>query len=358
MPYQAWRISYYGWLLPNTFYAKVGSGVEQWWRGLAYLDRFADRHAAFAFPFALALYARWQRGLAYLGRFADRFDAFAFSSALKLLARRRVEPWAAYLLLLVAAYAGFIVAVGGDGLLLFRFCVHVAPLAYLLVQEGAASLARGARRVLPRALHALPALAGWAFAGLALYQTAYQTRAVLVTPERWYEPQCELSFPGNGEDHDHLFFGDYFVERLTVAARWLETNAPPGSLVASTPAGAIAYNMGHPVIDMLGLNDEHIAHVDVEGMGGGRAGHEKGDGAYVLSRRPDYVLLGNVAVLPRPILLGEFEGKLVRRSEHELWFHPEFRRDYELVHVRLADEGLFQVFSFFRRKATAPPREE
>jgi hypothetical protein len=40
----------------------------------------------------------------------------------------------------------------------------------------------------------------------------------------------------------------------------------------------------------------------------------------------------------------------VLKSEHELWDIPEFHRRYELVSVRLSNEGLFQYFTFFRKK--------
>ena len=41
---------------------------------------------------------------------------------------------------------------------------------------------------------------------------------------------------------------------------------------------------------MFGLNDLHIAHLSVAGMGSSTAGHEKQDPGYVLQNRPDYVL--------------------------------------------------------------------
>ena len=43
---------------------------------------------------------------------------------------------------------------------------------------------------------------------------------------------------------------------------------------------------------MLGLNDAHVGHTSTADLGKGRAGHEKGDGKYVLSRSPDYSLMG------------------------------------------------------------------
>ena len=75
------------------------------------------------------------------------------------------------------------------------------------------------------------------------------------------------------------------------AGLWLRDNTPPQTLVAAQGAGAIAYYSQRPVIDLLGLNDVHIAHVDVPDMGEGKAGHEKRDPAYVLSRNPDYILV-------------------------------------------------------------------
>jgi hypothetical protein len=162
------------------------------------------------------------------------------------------------------------------------------------------------------------------------------------------EPKSEVSFPD--ESHGYRFFDPYFVERQRIAAEWLERNLSRNALIASTPAGSIAYHSSHPVIDMLGLNDVHIAHADAGPMGRGRAGHEKGDGAYVLAREPEVILLGNVAVLARPLTQEEMPMKLVQRSEQEIWADPAFHRDYERVAVEVGEEGLFRWFTFWRRK--------
>jgi hypothetical protein len=109
--------------------------------------------------------------------------------------------------------------------------------------------------------------------------------------------------------------------------------------------------MNQPVLDMLGLTDKHIARTT--GLyAGAKAGHEKGDGRYVLSRAPDYILMGNVAVLPYPLTDETMATKLVNKSEHELWADPEFHQRYELVSVRLASSGPFQYFTFYRKKAS------
>ena len=100
----------------------------------------------------------------------------------------------------------------------------------------------------------------------------------------------------------------------------------------------------------VGLNDAHIRHTSTADLGKGRAGHEKGDGKYVLSRSPDYILMGNVAVLPYPVDKERMAKKLVRKSEHELWAEPRFHDTYELVCFQLSDTGVFRYFTFFKRK--------
>jgi hypothetical protein len=186
---------------------------------------------------------------------------------------------------------------------------------------------------------------------VSLAYTMRQTVFPLVFPknQQWYEPHSELHFPGEAS-HPYVWFDNYFVDRLAVAAKWLEANAPEGAVVASTPAGSIAYHMNHRVIDMLGLNDIHIAHTVNPRMGKGRAGHEKGDGKYVLSRSPEFILMGNVAVLSYPIDETTMADKLRLKSEKEIWNDAEFHKNYELECVRLADAGPFQYFTFYKRK--------
>ena len=38
VPYYLWRYDYYGWFFPNTYYAKVGASLDQYDRGVRYLD--------------------------------------------------------------------------------------------------------------------------------------------------------------------------------------------------------------------------------------------------------------------------------------------------------------------------------
>jgi len=63
-------------------------------------------------------------------------------------------------------------------------------------------------------------------------------------------------------------------------------------LLAVDAAGALPYYYRLPTLDMLGLNDRYIAEHPPENFGTGYVGHELGDGAYVLRRKPDLVIFG------------------------------------------------------------------
>jgi arabinofuranosyltransferase len=327
VPYFIGRSLYFGDLFPNTAYAKVALGFTQLSRGARYVWNYVVEYGVLAWILPVLLYL-W----------------------------RSREEWLWYFAGLIAVYLAYIVYVGGDGLAFHRFIAHIAPFIYTIAAAALVDFHR--RYIATRA----PAWIHTSVAGLGvavvLALTARTTMVPIFAPERvrWFEAQSQLSFPGNGQDHSYVWFDNYFVDRLAAASRYLQQHAPPGSLVAATPAGAIAYYMDHPVIDMLGLTDKHIARaqgVYQEGWVGGRAGHEKGDGAYVLSRAPDYILMGNVAVFREPLDEQAMWKKLVLKSEHELWDLPEFHRRYELVSVRLSNEGLFQYFTFFRKKPVA-----
>jgi hypothetical protein len=79
---------------------------------------------------------------------------------------------------------------------------------------------------------------------------------------------------------------DYRVQ----VGRWLRDELPADTTVALIPVGAIGYESRLPVLDMLGITDEHIAHRKLK-IGGLAAGHEKYDTEYVLDEEPDIILL-------------------------------------------------------------------
>ncbi len=91
-------------------------------------------------------------------------------------------------------------------------------------------------------------------------------------------------------------------------------------LLAVDAAGAIPFYSGLRSIDMLGLNDAHIARHRSESFGQGIQGHELGDGAYVLSREPDIIVANRLG-----------SGRLAFIGGREIETDPRFDHDYRRV---------------------------
>jgi arabinofuranosyltransferase len=104
---------------------------------------------------------------------------------------------------------------------------------------------------------------------------------------------------------------------------------------------------------MLGLNDAHIARRRINNIElplQRLPGHSKGNGAYVLSRQPDFIIPGPAA----GCLLSKKPWFL---SDLELTRDPRFRREYLPVQVLLdlsgrRTEGRGVIFTYYQRVAS------
>jgi hypothetical protein len=268
VPYFAWRWWYYGDLLPNTFYAKTGGGVQQWLRGAGYAADFA-----LVFGGPLLLFA----AAAPLATFADRSSRKQWRAAL-------TAP-VGYLWLLCAVYTVYIIFVGGDHFPGERFFAPIIPLLAILIATGLSALTLSAiARRAPRLAYATATIAVAMAAWLGLNRGDALERRVV------------------GNDESVWIWADL--------GTWLQRNTPPDASVAAAGIGAIAYYSQRETIDMHGLTDRHIARVAVENMGSGAAGHEKRDPEYVLHvRKPTYI--------PR-LWEDYFGGAAVLQQQYEL----------------------------------------
>ena len=287
LPYFLWRWWYYGHLLPNTFYAKVGTGGSQLIRGLYYV------HAFYAFSgYGLLLPLIGLR---------------------RAVRRREVQLLGGLTLTLLTCT----VLVGGDALPMFRFLAPLLPAFFLLLALGVRELLEGFarhRHVRPIVLGACVVLAAWAarigFVGPLYEEVARDTREVAA----WRE-----------------------------VGAWLRAHASANATIAVIPAGAMPYVSKLRTIDMLGLNDVTIAHRVMPALGSGLPGHEKFDVDYVLSRRPDVIILGVYALDPRP----QPPQDLIHYSYEAEWRmldSPRFQTEYELRRAR-APTGYFPYFA-------------
>ncbi|HJX38261.1 MAG TPA: hypothetical protein VJ714_06665 [Anaerolineae bacterium] len=251
LPYFLWRYYYYGFLLPNTFYAKVTvqDVGAQYQRGLRHIATFGRLHLGWLLTL-LALVAAF---------------------------KRRISFWLTAVLVVVMVYLGYIVYVGGDWSV-GRFFVPLLPPGYMLVATGLTQTYATVKRLAGRVTQsggAIAALRASALAVLALW--------------------CTILFNSTSLHGEHeLFVTPFQAARATHArvamGEWLARNVPEDTYIAVDAAGQIPFYSGLRTLDMFGVNDVHTAHIKVEEMGSGVPGHEKLDFDYIMWKQPDLII--------------------------------------------------------------------
>ena len=267
LPYYLWRWNYYGYPLPNTFYAKVGARLEQISQGISYLSQFALQERLPLFALAGVGVALWLYRL--MPRAEQRFGLLLISFC--------------------GLFSSYVVVVGGDWMPGFRFGIPlVAPCAILSVW-GCWQLARR----LPSSI------APWRVSllvGLLLAMVAVLPHDMSVNP------------------NSNVWRETYGTRRHRETGRWIATYLPAETLVATMAAGAIPFYSQRTSIDILGLNDTFIAHQPTTNLGSGRTAHERREPDYVFSRNPDVIpwssahYFDNRIELERDYRLERFDG--------------------------------------------------
>ena len=215
-----WRHAYYGYWLPNSFYAKVpGAWWEQGWR---YLSLFAeDYRVQWFLPLAL---------VALL--FGRRFVHVLFAAAIGL-----------FLL--------YLLYVGGDRFE-FRFLVVIFPYLYWLIADGIRLTAAWAGR-------------GGAGRPAKIAFAAVAAAALLLTTclGSWREESGGIRHGVAGIEH----IRDYAARRAAsgkLLRGLIDAGELPGDLVLCVGgAGALPYYTDWPTVDMRGINDVTVARVPV-----------------------------------------------------------------------------------------------
>jgi hypothetical protein len=152
----------------------------------------------------------------------------------------------------------------------------------------------------------------------------------------------------------------FTTERLTVDAfahlgRRLRDILPPGTTIGCGSTGAIGYYTDMPIVDILGLTERFIARHGV--VVGTQPGHLKTDGEYVIEKRPDLLLLGNVQIHRGAPGRDRMRLKV---QEEEIARQPEFERRYDFVNIPLGKGfylSCFKLKSYFlpiEAEETAP----
>ncbi|MCP4567753.1 MAG: hypothetical protein GY841_09270 [FCB group bacterium] len=230
LPLAAFKILYYGAILPNPFYAKTSFDFQQIINGLDYTGRFF-----------------WH----YLG--AGLFVLPA------LIVIKKVPKAMRLIMTLTMVYVLYITLVGGDVLKVHRFFVPIFPFLILIVVVGLRLLIKNKYLV----------------AVCLLSLLAWQ----MIVPRDYV---IDFHCLENGLT--------YKMNRLMTNLKAVDNS---NFTIAVSTIGVVGYRlMGHTVIDLLGLTDSTIArHPEpaIEGLESTwRESHF--NNGYVLSRSPDYIL--------------------------------------------------------------------
>jgi hypothetical protein len=279
----AFRVAYYGDWLPNTARAKVAFTVARVDSGWQCVTSAGHSSWALWVPAGLAFYAAW-----------------------RVPARRSRILLAGFLLLVWTAYTAS-VSCQPFG---YRMLIPSFVLLAFLVADGL----------------------DWA-----------QWQGPIALGIAWVATVTLLFVFARGQQRDkNIAMAHWRTPPVTVAAATIGNtlrDAFEGEdpLVAVDAAGAIPFYSKLRSVDMLGLNDAHIARHHHESFGHGVQGHELGDGAYVLSREPDIIVAS---------VLGS--SRLAFRGGHEMDADPRFHQLYRRVRVR-GDDPVPVRFNIFCR---------
>lgn len=253
VPWTIWRITYYGYLVPNALAAKFG--------GAAVTGQIRDG-VSYTRGFTLVILP-----IVLIG---------AIVVIVPLVTQRslKVDATAVLVLGMTASIGAFVVAAGGDWMPAWRLLAPMTPLLVILVAY-VSHLNEDALRPALDSRHT-PVI-------------ACAASIVLVAMSVFHANMISRVRLWSNEVHAMATEGDWLERRL------------PGSTVAVYANGALSYHAGSSItmVDMRGLTDEHIAR---HGRRDSSAvvGHRAYDDAYVRGRRPDVIVFAGTGFSPNP----------------------------------------------------------
>ena len=297
--FMLFRLSYYGYPFPNTFYAKTGFSAVYLETGWGYFWDFASA------------YLLW---------------GIAFIAPLILFKRKEIFSQVLLIFMMYFLYTVYVISIGGDVLPLYRFFFFVGPLVFILFGKVLTVLYFNLKRSVtggkPTGAVALVLIATCVY---AYYNYTSQKEDV--------QRKMELE---NG-----------LVAKMKISGEWFKSKAQEkGSTlnVAATTIGALSYYAGSQVniIDMLGLTDEEVAHNPQpipeisEGFVGWKERNYNVD--YIMSRDPDYVYF-STGIKPSAY------------AERALFTNDEFLKYYYPYYVTIPSQSFSDIA--YKRKTDA-----
>jgi hypothetical protein len=281
------RFWYYGEFVPNTALVKISPSLHRLGEGIVYV---AGGVVALA-PLSLA----------------------AIVGIAALIWRRPTRPRGILLLVFAAFWLSYVAFIGRDMFPTRRHFVQVAVIfMFAIIESGA--------EVWPR-IRCMSRLRRWASYGLAL---ALCCAFVWVQFVHW---------DGKEAITDRW---EWDGKELGLALKHAFGKQRP--LVAVTASGCIPYWSELPALDLLGVNDYYLPRHPPPSMGEGPVGHELGDAAYVLRKKPD-------------IIVFNIGGLLAFRCGLQFARMPRFFDEYAAVHCRVPSSPKYDWILWVRKRS-------
>jgi len=204
-----WKLNFYGNLLPNTFYAKVGGKVFVYVRGILYQLGFWSSYWLFPFPILIG----WK------------------------LFKRKLNHLELQLTIIIVVWLAYLIYVGGDHME-FRFMVSVIPLLMIVITSVLE------HQLQKRSLHIMIVLL--MIGGSINHALTYEN-----SPFKTHQNSIpNLLAPDNTPYENWNAIGHALGSTLDYDRT---------VTIALNPVGIIPYYSQARTIDMLGLNDAWVA---------------------------------------------------------------------------------------------------
>lgn len=313
VPWTAWRVTFYGDLMPPALAARLaGSVAERLGAGWEYLTGFAMVYQAFLLLPAVAVALLLTRG-----RVADADTT-----------RAKAVVWLS--LALAVALSAFVTYAGGESLPAWRLLAPVPPLLAVAataaygVSIGAGSAPSPAPRARALARRRMVPVVVAAVCGLSLVVTTAQPR-LLPAMHEWRTATGQLEQIGS----------------------WLGENLPVGSVVSAYTPGALAYRAGPSLVVVdAGRWEAELAATQGRPSAGAAAQPARDDN-YVVGRMPLVAVdtetgyTGEQHCGINPAYAGRYEVASFLRVGTEQWVSLYVRRDAARTVIELlgADGG-------------------
>lgn len=309
------RNIYFNSIIPNTLKAKSGFEIQQIIGGVEYTYRsykliFGSAGILLIFP------------ILYSIKKVKNDDTILIS------------------LLIILVFTLSIIFIGGDHFEFGRYFMPVIPFILILIGKGLEEI------FLYVHIRYIQVIIIFLLISLVVYKSA-KTFAYTKPFEIFYQEKSELnSLKFYSENIKNKMIDDNRIGMLSFRemGKTLHNIGNSNSSIACVPIGAIGYFSNFRIFDMVGLVESKIAdeNFDSRYIKTWRPGHDKGDGNYILSQKPDFIQLTDY--FTRVPQKDPGDHAMQYKSIVEIWNSKNFHNDYRFFPIQLGNGWYYNLY--------------